>query len=68
MEQLNKIMKHKICPECKQEYIEKRNYSKENSTLYIHEKKKEFFGITTITKSCFIKNETYEQKRITDLH
>lgn len=50
-------MKAKKCPECGKDYIEKRTYPKENSVLYIHEQKKGFLGIITITKSCYKVND-----------
>ena len=43
------------CPECGKKYIEHREYT-DGSSVYIHEKKTSMFGITELTKVCFIKN------------
>ncbi len=42
------------CPECGKKYIEFREYT-DSSAVYVHEKKSGMFGITELTKVCFIK-------------
>lgn len=49
--------KKSICPECGKKYIEFREYT-DGSAVYIHEKKTGSFGITELTKVCFIKKAT----------